>query len=92
MGSIIGTTSLCVPGLLSPISQKREQETNEYLSPKMMDQKVYGRMHTVEFLLVSRARMMEGLHDFHSRRGMTSTLQLGSGLSALELANEAVFV
>lgn len=53
MGSIIGTTPLCVPGLLSPISQKREQETNEYLSPQMMDQKVYGRMHTVEFLLVA---------------------------------------
>lgn len=55
-----------------PIGQKKEQETNEQLSPKVMDQNVYGRMYTVEFVLVNCARMMEDLHNFLSRRGLNS--------------------
>jgi len=56
-----------------------------------MDQKVYRRMHAVEFFLVNDGRTMEGLHDFYSRRGLHLRLQLHL-LSVLELANEALFV
>lgn len=58
---------------------------------KVMDQKVYRRMHAVEFFLVNDGRIMEGLHDFCSRRGLHLRLQLHL-LSVLELANEALFV
>ena len=68
----------CVPRLLSSVGQKKEQETNGHLLLKVMDQKVYEGMHAVKYFLVNDARMMEGLHDFHSTRGLNLRLQLCS--------------
>lgn len=79
-----------MPRLLSPAGWNKERETNDHLLLKVMDPKLY-RTHAVEFFLVNDARIMEGLHDFHSRRVLNLRLQLCL-LSVLELANEALFV
>lgn len=53
-----------MPRLLFSVGQNKEQETNGRLLLKVMDQKVYRKMHAVKFFLVNDARMMEGLRDF----------------------------
>lgn len=58
---IICTTSFCVPKMLCFVGQKKEQEINGHLLPKVMNQKVCRRMHTVWLVLVNHARLMEGL-------------------------------
>lgn len=87
----IGSTPCVYPGYCPPLSRRRNRDKWVFAQNNGLNG--IRRMLTVEFLLVSWTRMIEGHHDFH-RGAWTQgcSLQLRSSCLLWELANEAFFV